>query len=77
MTLAIVQIAVIVCKTLTQETYFSADGIVSSSAYLVLMIVFFIFIFIFALLSEAEPDRQIDSEMLKRVNPGHPLTLIS
>lgn len=28
-------------------------------------------------LIEAEPDRQIDSGMLKRVNPGHPLTLIS
>lgn len=28
-------------------------------------------------LSEAEPDRQVDSGMLKRVNPGHPVTLIS
>lgn len=28
-------------------------------------------------LSEADPDRQIDGGMLKRVNPGHPLTLIS
>lgn len=28
-------------------------------------------------LSEAEPDKQIDGGMLKRVNPGHLLTLIS
>lgn len=28
-------------------------------------------------LSEAEPDRQVDSGMLKRVNPGHPLIVIN
>lgn len=38
---------------------------------LVLLIIFLL------QLSESEPDRQVDSGMLKRVNPGHPVTLIS
>lgn len=38
---------------------------------LVLLIIFLL------QLSEAEPDRQVDSGMLKRVNPGHLVTLIS
>lgn len=67
------QIAVIICmrNTCSKYVFQQIGSVAQCDISCVIDCLFLLW------LSEAEPDRQIDSGMLKRVNPGHPLTLIS